>query len=33
VTGYLAKPYDRETLIAALDRALEARKAEDPPVH
>jgi DNA-binding NtrC family response regulator len=33
ITGYLAKPYDRETLMAALDRALEARKADDPPVH
>jgi DNA-binding NtrC family response regulator len=33
VTGYLAKPYDRETLMAALDRALEARKGDEPPVH
>jgi CheY-like chemotaxis protein len=33
ITGYLAKPYDRETLMAALDRALEARKADEPPVH
>lgn len=33
VTGYLAKPYDRETLMAALDRAMEARKADDPPIH
>jgi DNA-binding NtrC family response regulator len=33
ITGYLAKPYDRETLMAALDQALEARKGDDPPVH
>jgi len=33
ITGYLAKPYDRETLMAALDRAMEARKSDEPPVH
>lgn len=33
ITGYLAKPYDRETLVAALDRAMEARKSGEPPVH
>ena len=33
VTGYLAKPYDRETLLASLERAMEARKADEPPIH
>jgi DNA-binding NtrC family response regulator len=33
ITGYLAKPYDRETLLAALDQAMEARKSDQPPVH
>jgi DNA-binding NtrC family response regulator len=33
ITGYLAKPYDRETLLAALDRAMEARRGQSPPVH
>ena len=33
ITGYLAKPYDRETLIASLERAIEARKSDEPPVH
>jgi DNA-binding NtrC family response regulator len=33
ITGYLAKPYDRETLMAALDRAMEARRADAPPIH
>jgi len=33
ITGYLAKPYDRETLMAALDQAMEARKSDEPPVH
>jgi DNA-binding NtrC family response regulator len=33
ITGYLAKPYDRETLIASLERAIEARKTDEPPVH
>jgi DNA-binding NtrC family response regulator len=33
VTGYLAKPYDRETLLASLERAMEARKAAAPPIH
>jgi len=33
ITGYLAKPYDRETLMAALDGAMEARKSHEPPVH
>ena len=33
ITGYLAKPYDRETLMAALDRAMDARKSDEPPVH
>lgn len=26
ITGYLAKPYDRETLLTALDRAMESRR-------
>ena len=30
ITGYLTKPYDRETLTAALDRAMETRKAGEP---
>jgi DNA-binding NtrC family response regulator len=33
ITGYLAKPYDRETLMSALDRAMEARKSDPPPIH
>jgi len=33
ITGYLAKPYDRETLTAALDRAMDARKIGEPPAH
>ena len=33
ITGYLAKPYDRETLMASLERAMESRRAGDPPVH
>ena len=33
ITGYLAKPYDRETLMAALDQAMDARKSGEPPVH
>jgi DNA-binding NtrC family response regulator len=34
VTGYLAKPYDRDTLVASLDRAMQSRRAAgDPPVH
>ena len=33
ITGYLAKPYDRETLIASLERAMEARKSDEPPIH
>jgi len=33
ITGYLAKPYDRETLMAALDCAMEARRSHEPPVH
>ena len=33
ITGYLAKPYDRETLMAALDHAMDARKSDEPPVH
>jgi len=33
ITGYLAKPYDRETLMAALDQAMEARKPDEPPLH
>jgi DNA-binding NtrC family response regulator len=27
ITGYLAKPYDRETLIASLERAMESRRS------
>jgi DNA-binding NtrC family response regulator len=33
ITGYLAKPYDRETLLASLERAMDARKVDEPPVH
>ena len=33
ITGYLAKPYDRETLLASLEHAMEARKAATPPIH
>ena len=33
ITGYLAKPYDRETLLASLERAMEARRSGEPPVH
>ena len=33
ITGYLAKPYDRETLLASLERAMEARRGGEPPVH
>ncbi len=34
ITGYLAKPYDRDTLIASLDHAMQSRRAAlDPPVH
>ena len=29
VTGYLAKPYDRETLTAALNRALDAASMDE----
>lgn len=32
VTGYLAKPYDRESLLVSLERAMERRRA-DSPVH
>ena len=32
ITGYLAKPYDRDTLIASLDQAMQSRRPE-PPVH
>ena len=32
ITGYLAKPYDRETLLASLERAMDSRRPE-PPVH
>jgi DNA-binding NtrC family response regulator len=32
ITGYLAKPYDRDTLIASLDQAMHSRRSE-PPVH
>jgi DNA-binding NtrC family response regulator len=32
ITGCLAKPYDRETLTAALDRAMDARKMGEPPI-
>jgi DNA-binding NtrC family response regulator len=30
ITGYLAKPYDRETLMASLDRAMQGRRDEPP---
>src|SRR5258706_14230064 len=33
ITGVLAKPYDRETLLASLERAMEARKGDEPSVH
>jgi len=34
ITGYLAKPYDRHTLIASLDQAMASRRAvSEPPVH
>jgi two-component system NtrC family response regulator len=33
VTGYLAKPYDRDTLIAALDKAMQSRGPGEPPIH
>ena len=34
ITGYLAKPYDRDTLIASLDQAMQSRRAAlEPPVH
>ncbi len=29
ITGQLAKPYDRETLVSSLDRAIAARRASD----
>ena len=32
VTGYLAKPYDRESLVASLERAMESRRA-DSQIH
>jgi DNA-binding NtrC family response regulator len=31
ITGYLAKPYDRETLLACLENALQSRRPQ--PVH
>jgi DNA-binding NtrC family response regulator len=34
IAGYLAKPYDRDMLIASLDRAMQIRRAaDDLPVH
>ena len=33
ITGYLAKPYDRDTLIASLDQAMHSRRRAEPPVH
>jgi len=33
VSGYLAKPYDRPTLINSLERAMESRRPLEPPVH
>jgi DNA-binding NtrC family response regulator len=35
ITGYLAKPYDRATLINSLERAMESRRAraQEPPIH
>jgi two-component system C4-dicarboxylate transport response regulator DctD len=31
ITGFLAKPYDRETLISSLDQAIQSRRAADEP--
>jgi CheY-like chemotaxis protein len=33
ITGILAKPYDRATLVASLERAMESRRTSEPPVH
>ena len=33
ITGYLAKPYDRESLLASLELAMSTRRAEEPPIH
>lgn len=33
ITGYLAKPYDRDTLTASLDHAMQSRRTAEPPVH
>jgi len=33
VAGYLAKPYDRPTLINSLERAMEGRRSQEPPIH
>ena len=33
ITGYLAKPYDRGTLIASLDLAMHNRRIGQPPIH
>ena len=33
ITGCLAKPYDRATLVASLERAMESRRTGEPPVH
>ena len=32
ITGVLSKPYDRESLLVLLERAMESRR-NDPPVH
>lgn len=33
ITGYLAKPYDRESLLASLELAMAARRSPDAPTH
>jgi len=33
ITGYLAKPYDRESLLASLELAMETRRASEPPIN
>src|SRR5436190_15314100 len=33
ITGYLAKPYDRESLLSSLERAMEARRGGEPAIH
>ena len=33
ITGYLAKPYDRDALVASLDQAMQARRTGESPIH